>query len=126
MDSKETRQVVQLLERSGRPVKDVLQEVLGMRPVVERRHVFIGSVSERSLSKALQDTSQRERDAMLQKVIDGLGLEGASGRLGTNRFTLVGDESFGSSISKIGKERLEGLLCEAIAKELKRNVATYG
>lgn len=118
LTSKETRQVVQILERSGRPAKDVLQEVLGMRPVVERRYVFIGSVIDKSLSKALQKRSQREKDSLLHAAMANLELVGASGRLGTSRFALVGDEQFESSMSKIGKERLEELLCSTIAKEL--------
>ena len=118
LNSKETRQVVQLMVRSGRPTEDVVREVLGMRPVVERRHVFIGSVINRSLEKALKKRSQREKDALLQKAMAGLGLAAGSGRLGTSRFTLVGDEYFGSSMSKIGKERIEELLCAAMAKDL--------
>jgi len=118
LDSKETRQVVQLLERSGRPTDDVVREVLGMRTVVERRHVFIGSVIDKSLEEALKKKSQREKDALLQKAMEGVGLAAGSGRLGTNRFTLVGDEFFGSSMSKIGKERLEELLCAAMVKDL--------
>ena len=118
LNSKETRQVVQILERSGRPAEEVLQEVLGMRPVVERRYVFIGSVIDRSLSEALQEISQREKDALLLGAISRLGLVGASGRLGASRFTLVGDEQFGASMSKIGEEILEEELCSAIATEL--------
>ena len=118
LTSKETRQVVQILERSGRAAKDVLREVLGMRPVVERRYVFIGSVTDKSLSEELEKRSQREKDSLLHTAMAKLELVGASGRLGTSRFTLVGDEQFGSSMSKIGKERLEGLLCSTIAKEL--------
>lgn len=118
LNSKETRQVVQLLERSGRPADDVLKEVLGMRPVIERRYVFIGSVVDQSIADALEKRSQREKDELLQGAMTKLGIAGASGRLGTRRFTLVGDDRFGSSMSKIGKELLEGRLCSAIAKEM--------
>ena len=123
LNSKETRQIVQLLERSSRSTEDVVREVLGMRPVVERRHVFIGSVIDHSLEEALKKRSQREKDALLQKAMKGLELEGGSGRLGTSRFMLVGDKVFGSSISKIGKEQLEELLCAEMAKDLS-NAAT--
>lgn len=125
LDSKETRQVVQLLERSGRPVEDVLREVIGMRPVVERRYVFIGSVIRPTLVEALGKRSQREKDALLRNAMARVGLAGASGRLGKTRFTLVGDELFGSSMSRIGKERLEGLLCDAMVKDL-QDAATDG
>ena len=118
LTSKETRQVVQILERSGRSASDVLREVLGMRPVIERRYVFIGTVVDKALLEALEKKSQREKDSLLHAAIGKLDLVGASGRLGTSRFTLVGDEQFGSSMLKIGKERLEGLLCSIMAKEL--------
>jgi len=125
LSSKETRQVVQLLERSGRPVEDVLREVLGMRPVVERRYVFIGSVISPKLGQILRKRSPREKDARVRNAMDRVGLVGASGRLGTSRFRLVGGELFGSSMATIGKNQLEGLLCDAMVKELE-DVATNG
>ena len=125
LNSKETRQVVQLLERSGRPADDVLKEVLGMRPVIERRYVFIGTVVDQSIADALENRSQREKDELLQGAMTKLGIAGASGRLGKSRFTLVGDERFEASMSKIGKELLEGRLCSAIAREM-NDVAADG
>lgn len=118
LDSKETRQVVQLLERSGRPPDEVIREVIRMRPVIERRYVFIGSVIEESLSAALAQRTQREKGALLERAMSRLGLTGASGRLGSKRFTLVGDEEFGSSLSRIGGAQLEERLCVAIGEEL--------
>ncbi len=119
LDSKETRQVVQILERSGRQVEDVLREVIGMRPVVERRYVFIGSVIGPMLAESLGRRSQQERDELLRNAMARVELVGASGRLGKTRFPLVGAALFGSSMSMIGKERLEGLLCDAMVNELK-------
>ena len=118
LNSKETRQVAQLLERSGRPPDEAIREVLDMRPVIERRYVFIGSVIGESLSAALAKRTQRERGALLDRAMARLGLAGASGRLGAERFTLVGDEEFGLSISRVGKDQLEERLCLAIGKEL--------
>ena len=118
LNSKETSQVAQLLERSGRPPDEVIREVLDMRPVIERRYVFIGAVIGESLSAALAKRTQREKGALLDRAMERLGLAGASGRLGTERFTLVGDEEFGLSISRVGKDQLEERLCLAIGKEL--------
>ena len=124
LNSKETRQVAQLLARSGRPPEDALREVIGMRPVIERRYVFIGSIIGESLPAALANRTQQEKDALLRGAIVRLGLAGASGRLGTKRFTLVGDEKFGSSISKVGKNNLEERLCSLIGKELDNAAAS--
>ena len=125
LNSKEARQVSQLLDRSDRPVTEVLQEVIGMRPVVERRYVFIGTVTNKHVVLALKKLTQREKDALLAAALASLGLVGASGRLGTRRFTLVGDDRFGSSMSVIGKGHLEGRLCAEMAKGL-GDVASCG
>ena len=119
LSSKETRQVVQLLDRSGRPVDEIIREVIGMRSIVERRYVFIGTVTERSVIDALQKRTQRERDALLLVAIAEVGLAGASGRLGDVRFTIVGNQEFGRAMSEIGADILERRLCSAIAKELR-------
>ena len=118
LNGKETRQVVQLLERSGRSVSKIIAEVLRMRPVVERRYVFIGSITDEILVSILEHLSQRERDVLLEAGITKLGLVGVSGRLGPKRFTLVGSDEFGTSISKIGTDYLEERLSEEVAKEL--------
>lgn len=118
LTSKETRQVVQLLERSERDVDDILHEVIGMRPVVERRFVFIGSVISETTSEKLTKKTQRERNDLLERAMARVGILSASGRLGSNRFTLVGGESFDSSLTKIGREKVEDLLCSEIAEEL--------
>ena len=118
LNSKETRQVAQLLDRSDRTPQDVLNEVIGMRPIVERRYVFIGSVTVASLSTALASRTQREKDVLLENAIASIGLSGTTGRLGNKRFTLVGDEQFELSISKVGKNHLEQRLCAAILNGL--------
>ena len=118
LTSKETRQTVQLLNRSDRSVADVVREVLNMRPVVERHYVFIGLIDSPALTTGLADLTQREKDAVLAAAVGAVGLAGASGRLGQTRFTLVGDESFGTAMSRLGADTLEERLTAAIAEEL--------
>ena len=69
----ETRQVVQLLDRSERPVDDILDEVMGMREVIMKRYIYIGSLDQKQLIEALKKLSQRERDANLLQVTEDLG-----------------------------------------------------
>lgn len=107
LTSKEVRQVVQLNERSGRAADDCVAEVVGMRPVVEKRYVFIGTVDDEEVVAALGLLTQAKRDALLAAGIDALGLQGASGRLGPTIFTLVGDEEFGRSLERVGKGKVE-------------------
>ena len=116
LNSKEIRQVVQLRTRSGRPIHQCLKEVLGMRPTIERRYVFIGSVIDQSVEDALIDLTQMKRNAILTSAIKRVGLQGASGRLGKRFFTLVGDDRFDASMKSIGKENIETRLRIHIAE----------
>ena len=118
LNSKEVRQVGQLRMRSGRPIEACVKEVLGMRPIIEKRYVFIGSVVDPEMQGALAALSQAKRDSILEAGIIGLDLEGATGRLGKRFFTLVGDERFGTSMKKIGQERIEVGLRTHIAENV--------
>ena len=116
LDSKEVRQVVQLRMRSGRAIGECLQEVLGMRPTIERCYVFIGSIVDRNIEATLGNLTQAERDSILNSCIEYFDIRGASGRLGKRFFTLVGDERFNASMSDIGKENIEDQFRSHIAK----------
>ncbi len=109
LNSKEIRQVAQLRERSGRTVDACIEEVLGMRPTIEKRYVFIGAVAGESVAELVKLT-QVARDSILASGIERLGLHGASGRLGPRLFTLVGDEDFNASMREVGKETIEARL----------------
>ena len=119
LNSKEVRQVVQLRRRSGRDINACIEEVLGMRPTIERRYVFIGSVFPENVGP-LGRLTQAVRDAVLASGIEELGLRNTVGRLGPKFFTLVGDERFNASMKEIGKEniesRLRSCILEAVAK----------
>ena len=109
LNSKEVRQVVQLQKRSGRTIEACVEEILGMRPTVERRYVFIGSVAEENVA-GLGGLTQTAKDSILKSGIKRFNLQGATGRLGTRFFTLVGDERFNASMLDVGKENIETLL----------------
>lgn len=110
LNSKEVRQIGQLRVRSGRTIGACIKEILGMRPTIERRYVFIGSVVDQNVEDALIKLTQTERDSILESGIKLLNLRGASGRLGKRFFTLVGDERFDASMKSIGKESIEARL----------------
>ena len=125
LQSREIRQVVQLRNRSKRPIRACLEEVLGMRPSVEKCYVFVGAVGDKTLEAALSKLSQVQRNAILQSGIDTLGLSGAAGRLGERLFTLVGDEKFNTAVNKIGKQSIE-LQIRTLIAESSRNVRSDG
>ena len=114
----EVRQVAQLIARSGRSAAVCVKEVLGMRPKVEKRYVFVGSVVDDGVLKILGRCSQRERDGVLAAGMKAIGLVGAAGRLGVKMFTLVGDEGFNASMKEVGKEGIEPRLRAYIAETL--------
>lgn len=108
LSSSEVRQLVQARIRSGKPMAECVRAVLKMRPVVETRHVFIGAVLEEDLKTLLKHMAQKERDALLTQVISKTyPLMKVSGRLGVDRFTLVGGPDLGAVI-KVHKNKMEG------------------
>jgi hypothetical protein len=106
LQTDEVRQVAQLLKRSGRPVAECLREVIGMRPVVERVYVFMGVIVDEAVKGALADQTQEGRNAILRSALEALALS-ASGRLGEQFFTLVGDERLNARLDSEGREALE-------------------
>ena len=87
-----------------------------MRPIIDKRYVFIGSLVDQNVEKALLELTQMERDSILKLGIEHLGFKGVSGRLGNRFFTLVGNESFNESMKDIGKENIEARLRSHIAE----------
>lgn len=106
LTSKEVGQVAQLRRRSGRTIESCAREVLGMRPQVERRYVFLGSVPPESVN-ALRQLTQPARNAILARALEGIGIQHGTGRLGDRFFTLVGGERFNASMQAFGKARIE-------------------
>lgn len=111
LNSKEVRQVVQLRRRTEKPISSCINETLGMRTVVERRYVFVGSVTEECSAK-LAGLTQEARNDLLASGMRTLGLDDATGRLGARFFTLVGGDAFDNSMQAFGKHKIE--------KELRR------
>lgn len=122
LNSKEIRQVGQLRERSGRAIEACLKEVLDMRPRIEKRYVFVGSVAAGSIER-LERITQLARDAILKSGIEKLGLRGAAGRLGHRFFTLAGDERFNASMREVGRENIEERLRLRIAEEIENDAS---
>jgi hypothetical protein len=118
LSGSEVRQVVQLRKRSKRSLDDCLNEVVGMRPRVEKRYVYVGAVTTDALKKSLAAMTQAERDQLLGKVVGAvMGAKGlALTRLGTDRFTLVGSADFGEAINR-QKDSLEQEINAALLKE---------
>ena len=118
LDSREVRQVAQLIRRSDRPARDAVAEVVGMRTVVVQRYIYVGTVADDCLASALGKRTQWEKDTLLAAGIERLGLHGVMGRLASNRFTLVGDDRLGRLLSSMQGDELEEKLCEILGEEI--------
>lgn len=106
LTSKEVRQAAQLRRRTRQPIESCISGALRMRPVVDRRYVFLGSVGDTCGTK-LAGMSQDNRNRILAAAIEELGMSGAVGRLGVRFFTLVGGDDFHTAMNRIGKQVLE-------------------
>ena len=115
LSGSEIRQVVQLRKRSKRSVEECLTEVVGMRPRIEKRYVYVGAVTNAALKASLECMSQEQRDALFASAIKSvLAVKDLSvTRLGPGRFTLVGGEDFGKAMSLV-KDSLEQEVNDAL------------
>lgn len=115
----EVRQVVQLRKRSNRLVDACLEEVLKMRPQIEKRYLLIGAVTNAIVKERLAPMTQHQRDDVFARVMARYekGLTLFVRKLGLERFTLVGDDRFGRFISD-KKDILEQEINDAVLGEI--------
>lgn len=118
LTSREIRQIAQLRRRSDESVATAIERGLRMRPEVVRRHVFVGSVVSQTVRDYARSREQGQRDALLRRSMERVGLRAASGRLGRRTFTLVGGDDFGASMREVGVDDLEGKLMAAMEDEV--------
>jgi len=116
----ETIQIVQIRERSGRSITECIGDVLRMRPQIERRHLLIGAITSEKVRIALGQMTQQERDQLLKSAIISHSpeLPPWEGRLGVERFTLLGSDAFGAAA-----QRLPGGFEEAVNAYLDEEVS---
>lgn len=119
----ETIQIVQIRERSGRPIDECIGDVLRMRPQIERRHLLIGAITSEKVRVALGQVTQQERDQLLKSAVTSHSpeLPPWEGRLGMERFTLLGSEAFGAAV-----QRLPGGFEEAINAYVEEEISQRG
>lgn len=89
---KEVVQLVQVKNRSSQPIEDCIKAVLRLRPEIETRHIFVGSIIFEQLKGELSRLPQSERDQLLERAMRKVfgTREGFVGRLGPERVTIVG------------------------------------
>lgn len=120
LSSAEARSLVQLRRRGAKSIKDCVDAVIKMRPIVEIRRVLIGSVTDPAVRHVLAMRTQAERNAIFAVCTqrNGLAAPGISAKLAADRFTIVGPDA--ALVGPLKQaERLEVLLNECLAQELR-------
>jgi hypothetical protein len=119
LSGSEVRQVVQIRKRSKRPVDECIDEVLKLRPKIERRYVYVGAITDSRLRARLTGMTQHERDAALGNVIRSVldGKAPSLAKLGVDRFTLVGAKDVGEVFST-DRDLVERRTNDALVGEL--------
>lgn len=116
----EVIQMIQLRNRTRRRVRECALDVVGMRPNVARKHVFLGAVERPEVRTWLAGLHQCDRDVVLAKALLTIygQLPHTSGRLGPDRFTIVTDEAGASRIKSDVDSTFEVAINHVLAKKV--------
>jgi hypothetical protein len=121
MTKSEVIQVVQLRQRSHRPLPECIEQVVRMRPRITYREVFIGAITDDAVRIRLGELTQAERDEMLVSALSAAISPAATwaGRLGKRLFTLVGGAQLAKEL-RVMAPNFEAAINELIAAESQR------
>lgn len=113
----ETKQAVQRLLRSDLQAEEAVQEILKLRPSLERRYVVIGSFDDDSLTEALVPIDADERNQMLGVLIQReFAIQDVSARLEPTGFVLSGPQALADRLDELGD--VEGAVTEQLREQL--------
>jgi hypothetical protein len=117
LGSSEMKQILQLHRRSGQSIEDCVAEILRLRPRVQRVHVFLGAVTSPELRKRLSAISQADRDTAMRSAVKSAfpRLTRFGCRLGSERFTVTGDDGVSTELAQGGKD-FEAAINDALAE----------
>lgn len=118
----EVVQIIQTKKRSKKPLSTCIDEAIKLRPQIDRKYVYLGAITDEDLLILLSQMTQLERDRLLERSFTDIIPQTVQweGRLGTDRFTLVGPEDFADHIQKMTpsfEERINSLLRESMKGE---------
>ncbi len=115
----EVKQLVQISQRSGKALEEVVKAVVEQRPSVEQRHVIVGAIILDDARKKIGVMSQEERNSLLRSALSHIPDAKVGGaKLGLDRFTLVGDKQMRDIIIGL-PNGFETAISQFIQQELK-------
>jgi hypothetical protein len=123
LTSGEVKSLVQLKLRSRKPLQECVDEIVRLRPTIQRRHVLVGAVTSPELRTRLETLTQLQRDEAFRKALTAQfpGLGQAASRLGADRYTITGDEGVFERLTK-DAARFESAITKAIAAVVEQPV----
>jgi hypothetical protein len=94
-----------------------VSEIIRLRPRVQRIHVFIGAVTFPDVRQRLAAIPQADRDTVLRSAVKSAfpRLERYGCRLGSERFTVTGDEGVSAELTQDGSD-FEAAINDALAE----------
>ncbi len=117
LSSSEVKQAVQRSTRGGIDPREAISEILALRPIVERRHVFIGMLSVPTAERRIEALGQGERNTLLSAALCALiGEQHASVRLTPTGFVIAGDDDVADAMRRLGD--FETIISSAVAQQL--------
>jgi hypothetical protein len=103
LSSSEIKQAVQRITRSELAPQAAISEILALRPVIERRHVFIGRLSNPKIGQVIEGLKQDDRDKLLAAaLLDLIGEQRAATRLTPTGFVITGSEDLADMLHGLG------------------------
>lgn len=121
LTTSEVQEIVQLVEGLHRTVAEAVDSVLKLRPRVKQLYAFIGLVTSTSVRAQMGTMSQVNRNRLLVDIVTAVApkLTHWSGTLGTQKFTLVGEQAFADQIRGWpgGFDGFERALNEVLGRE---------
>lgn len=120
LKTKEVEQAVQLERRSGRSFAACVAEVVRMRPSIVKVHVILGAIKDHEVENWLRTQSQSQRDTLFARVLAQAypAAKKCSGRLGTDRFTIVTNDQGYTVVNPNRDNSFEPLIIQALRKKM--------
>lgn len=117
LTGKEVVQLVQIANRSKKPIAKCIDDIIRLRPQVETRHLFVGAITSESLRQHIESCLQSERDKQFEEALTMiLGRRGlVSGRLGSTNFSILSSQAL-SKLLGLSPDELEQAVNDALER----------
>jgi hypothetical protein len=116
----EVVQLVQLKRRSGKSIEACIQDAVRLRPEIEVRHVYMGSIDGASLREWLGKMSQLERDSLMALTLNEMELVDVNvsgARLGVSSFVLLSKVDLAQAVG-MSPDELESYVARALSRRM--------